>query len=336
MELNVRKALTQSDDPRCQRVTFNVDPSDSEELRAIIAHHLPQWADLFARKNAEYQDGNGTAFFLGERGQFSDMYRKMMKLKAAMWDDNEAQLVSEGVDEIIMDLIGHCFLTLEMRRRRMYGNSPLFAEPEVEPMTPEVFKKMVEDAGLFVIDTTAQPADPTFESSVPQGAALDIEPEEPVYQPKRDESVPTEAELEQAWKSFAWNRDSGKALRVKEGQTPWAVGDAVHLKQHLGRGPLLMVLDVREVPTGHNVLVTSAREPQKDGVAVWAHPAWLVAMGKMSTEERVLVQSLAVRRGATQEQLEAMTDLELNAFVNDRPAVRPVADPDDDFNDDEF
>lgn len=117
MEVNIRPALTQGGSERAIHVSYTLWGDESDEMLEIIAGHLPQWADLFARKNAEYQDNNGGAFTLGERGQFSDMYRKMIKLKAALWDGNEGQLSTESVEEILMDMIGHCLLTLEMRRR---------------------------------------------------------------------------------------------------------------------------------------------------------------------------------------------------------------------------
>lgn len=100
-------------------IYLGVPGTATPELRSIIGDHLLTWSDLFAYKNAEY--GGGAAFDLGERGQFSDMYRKMIKLKRAMWDEDESVLNTEGVDEILMDLIGHCFLTLEMRKRARSG-----------------------------------------------------------------------------------------------------------------------------------------------------------------------------------------------------------------------
>lgn len=119
MYTNVRPATTQSFDDRAKQISFTLWGGESDELYAIMTHHLPNWAELFATKNGEYQDDLGSAFVLGEKGQFSDMWRKFMKLKRAMWEGNEESLVTEGVDEIILDLIGHCFLSLEMRRRRL-------------------------------------------------------------------------------------------------------------------------------------------------------------------------------------------------------------------------
>ena len=93
----------------------DLDGSETQELRDIILVHIPEFLDLFVRKNKEYGENAQT---LGPRGQFSDMYRKMIKLKTAMWDGEEEKLTSEGVDEILMDLIGHCLLTLRMRREQ--------------------------------------------------------------------------------------------------------------------------------------------------------------------------------------------------------------------------
>lgn len=83
---------------------------DSQELVVIATKIMPEWLQLFARKNADY--GSGSAYELGVRGQYSDIHRKMIKLKRAMWDGE--QLDFEDTDEIIKDLISHLFLTLHM------------------------------------------------------------------------------------------------------------------------------------------------------------------------------------------------------------------------------
>lgn len=79
----------------------------TESSKHIFRKFLPVWSDLFLRKNADYGE---TGDLLGSRGQFADMWRKFGKLKRAMWD-GEA-LTGEQPEEIIMDLIGHCFLSL--------------------------------------------------------------------------------------------------------------------------------------------------------------------------------------------------------------------------------
>jgi hypothetical protein len=91
-------------------ILVEFEEGDSQEL-VVIAHRImPEWLALFARKNRDY--GSGSAYELGVRGQYSDIHRKMIKLKRAMWDGE--QLDFEDTDEIIKDLISHLFLTLHM------------------------------------------------------------------------------------------------------------------------------------------------------------------------------------------------------------------------------
>lgn len=97
---------------REKHTVFTVKDTDGAQLQSIVLEELPEWFVLFAQKNAEYGEN---AQVLGDKGQFADMWRKMGKLKTALWDGHEDRLVSEGVDEILRDLIGHCFLTLQMR-----------------------------------------------------------------------------------------------------------------------------------------------------------------------------------------------------------------------------
>lgn len=105
-------------------VAFVMQSGDSPELYGIVTQHMPHWADLFARKNADYGDG---AKVLGVRGQYADINRKMLKLKRSLWDGETLEF--ENSEEVIMDLIGHLFLTLymlnfreETERARLFGS----------------------------------------------------------------------------------------------------------------------------------------------------------------------------------------------------------------------
>lgn len=91
-------------------IVVETEQDDSPELNVIATRIMPEWLALFARKNRDY--GSGSAYELGVRGQYSDIHRKMIKLKRAMWDGE--QLDFEDTDEIIKDLISHLFLTLHM------------------------------------------------------------------------------------------------------------------------------------------------------------------------------------------------------------------------------
>jgi hypothetical protein len=82
------------------------DPTTSHG-RYIIQELLPEWARLFVAKSNDYGE---TANHLGAAGQYADMHRKMGKLKRALWDG--ATLDGEQPREILMDLIGHAFLTI--------------------------------------------------------------------------------------------------------------------------------------------------------------------------------------------------------------------------------
>lgn len=85
-------------------------PKDSER---IIGSLLQEWRDLFLKKNADYEAGGFENHrVLGIKGQFADIWRKIAKLKAALWDGKE--LTQEPPREVLMDLIGHCFLTIAM------------------------------------------------------------------------------------------------------------------------------------------------------------------------------------------------------------------------------
>ena len=99
-------------DPGEQLFHITSDADAPQQVKDVLEHLLPIWLDLFQMKSREYGEA---AHDLGPKAQFVDMSRKFVKLRRAMWEGQE--LTTEGVDEILLDLIGHCFLTLEMRRR---------------------------------------------------------------------------------------------------------------------------------------------------------------------------------------------------------------------------
>jgi hypothetical protein len=79
----------------------------TEYGKHIIDELVREWAAQFVEKSNDYGD---TADDLGAAGQYSDMSRKMGKLKRALWEGKE--LSGEQPREILLDLIGHCFLTI--------------------------------------------------------------------------------------------------------------------------------------------------------------------------------------------------------------------------------
>lgn len=74
--------------------------------------------DRFAEGYAEY--GPGAADALGIAGQWGDLHRKVMKLKASMWA-GKGRLTRETEEDILYDIVGHCLLALEMYSRDFTG-----------------------------------------------------------------------------------------------------------------------------------------------------------------------------------------------------------------------
>ena len=82
--------------------------------RYIRDRLMPAFWEHFASKAKDYNDIDGFEphRVLGRRGQFGEIWRKVWKLKNTMWDDRT--LIHEGEREILLDMIGHCFLAIAM------------------------------------------------------------------------------------------------------------------------------------------------------------------------------------------------------------------------------
>jgi len=87
-------------------------PGESTTLDYIMDELIPEFDLQFRGKHRDYGDGAAT---LGTAGQFADIYRKVTKLKRSLWEHQT--LSGEQPREVLMDLIGHCFLTIDMLDR---------------------------------------------------------------------------------------------------------------------------------------------------------------------------------------------------------------------------
>jgi len=90
-------------------ITIEVANPPTHQAERILLGVLPKVLELFLNKNKDYGD-DFDEFKLGAKGQFVDIWRKVGKLKLALWDGKE--LAGEQVPEIMMDLIGHLLLAL--------------------------------------------------------------------------------------------------------------------------------------------------------------------------------------------------------------------------------
>lgn len=96
---------------------------------------VQEWIEHFLTKNGDYNsdpmpgfpDGFENADVLGVQGQFGEIWRKIWKLKKGMWDG--ADLVGEPLREVLLDMIGHCFLAIDMLDRSIEKPEPDEEEP---------------------------------------------------------------------------------------------------------------------------------------------------------------------------------------------------------------
>lgn len=127
----------------------------------ILVRLVPEWQGQFAAKNADYSDaapsGIEPAEVLGIKGQFAEIWRKVWKLKKAMWDGST--LAFEQPREILLDLIGHCFLAIDMIDRK--STADLFG-PIQEPKQPDVVRDVHEALKSARCGTVCRPREHTF------------------------------------------------------------------------------------------------------------------------------------------------------------------------------
>lgn len=100
----------------------------TQTYERVMADLVPAWAERFRLKSLDYSSETGLAEphrVLGVAGQFSDIWRKIWKLKKVMWNGEEL-IAEDGETEerILEDLISHCFLALDMLREKNGGAGP--------------------------------------------------------------------------------------------------------------------------------------------------------------------------------------------------------------------
>lgn len=89
-----------------------MDPTELQlawqEMEKILDVVVTDWR----MKRQDYRD----AFVvLGSRGQFSEIWRKVYKLKNAIWDGYE--LKGESPEQVAEEIIPHCLMLVYLLRR---------------------------------------------------------------------------------------------------------------------------------------------------------------------------------------------------------------------------
>lgn len=93
-------------------VRLEIDNIPTQEAVEICKYILPDVLEAFLKKNRDYGDSTygANAMRLGPKAQFVDIWRKVKKLKRAIWDGE--QLHGEQPEEILQDFLGHVLLAL--------------------------------------------------------------------------------------------------------------------------------------------------------------------------------------------------------------------------------
>lgn len=78
-----------------------------DDMEAILDAAVEEWR----LRREDYRD----AFMaLGSKGQFSEIWRKVAKLKNSVWDGNN--LNGETPDQIALEIIPHCAMMIYLLR----------------------------------------------------------------------------------------------------------------------------------------------------------------------------------------------------------------------------
>lgn len=101
-------------------IVDRMDAQMTGQAKRIFREVVPKALELFARKSKTYELAAGNlAEELGVKGQWGDIYRKVMKLKAPLWEGKpvftDGQYAEfEDTREVLEDLLGHVLLALDM------------------------------------------------------------------------------------------------------------------------------------------------------------------------------------------------------------------------------
>lgn len=95
--------------------TYEFQNVPNDQAARIIQDVLPGVLELYMSKSRDYGGNVGEMIGLGAKATFVDIWRKVGKLKRAMWDGQK--MVGEQVDEILADLVGHVLIILDGMKR---------------------------------------------------------------------------------------------------------------------------------------------------------------------------------------------------------------------------
>jgi hypothetical protein len=96
-------------------VEYRIENIPNDQAMRIIKDILPKVMELYLGKSRDYGGNVMDMIKLGPKASFVDLWRKVGKLKRALWDDQP--MVGEQADEILMDCVGHVLITLDEMKK---------------------------------------------------------------------------------------------------------------------------------------------------------------------------------------------------------------------------
>jgi hypothetical protein len=123
---------------------YNHEHGPTPDYAQMVGPILDRCVSKFLKAAADYGDAYQE---LGLKGQYSDLHRKMKKLKKAIWDGQP--LGRESVEEILEDFFGNTLIALylcelgelaELKPGDVFSNAP---EPFVPQPAPSEFDEKV-------------------------------------------------------------------------------------------------------------------------------------------------------------------------------------------------
>jgi hypothetical protein len=94
--------------------TYEFQNLPNEQAIRVVNDILPEVIELYLSKSRDYGGNVMDMLKLGPKASFVDLWRKVGKLKRAIWD--EQPMVGEQPDEILSDLVGHVLIILDERQ----------------------------------------------------------------------------------------------------------------------------------------------------------------------------------------------------------------------------
>jgi hypothetical protein len=94
-----------------------VDKVRSSDIRRVVKEEIAEEVlEFWLLKNEGYGE---QLFDFDVRAQAMEINRKNGKIKRALWD-GEGLVAGESLEEVLFDMIGHCYITIA--RLRLEGN----------------------------------------------------------------------------------------------------------------------------------------------------------------------------------------------------------------------